>query len=142
VITSGGDLDGLGEPEAETLARELIRLGIPVRWREGRARNTRENAVLSAALLREAGIRRVWVVTHAWHMPRMMGSFAGTGVVPVPVEVGRVRALTPTPDNLLPDAGALWRSALALHELAGQAWYRLRYDGQRRPGVSQGAGPS
>ena len=128
VVTSGGDLDGLGEPEAETLARELVRLGIPVRWREGRARNTRENAVLSAALLREAGIRRVWVVTQAWHMPRLTASFAGTGVEPVPMEVGRVRASPPTPENLLPDAGALRLSALALHELAGRAWYGLRYD--------------
>jgi uncharacterized SAM-binding protein YcdF (DUF218 family) len=128
VVTSGGDLDGLGEPEAETLARELIELGIPVRWREGRAANTRENAVLSAALLREAGIRRVWVVTQAWHMPRLQASFAGTGVEPIPVEIGRIPAIPPTPDNLLPNAGALRLSALALHELAGQAWYRLRYD--------------
>ncbi|SFD60141.1 Uncharacterized SAM-binding protein YcdF, DUF218 family [Thiohalospira halophila DSM 15071] len=128
VVTSGGDLDGLGEPEAETLARELVQLGIPVRWREGRAANTRENAVRSAALLREAGIRRVWVVTQAWHMPRLRASFAGTGVEPVPVAIGRIPAIPPTPDNLLPNAGALRRSALALHELAGQAWYGLRYD--------------
>lgn len=128
VVTSGGDLDGLGEPEAETLARELVQLGIPVRWREGRAANTRENAVLSAALLREAGIRRVWVVTQAWHMPRLQASFAGTGVEPVPVAIGRIPAIPPTPDNLLPNAGALRLSALALHELAGQAWYGLRYD--------------
>jgi len=127
VITSGGDTDRLGEPEAETLARALVGLGIPVRWREGRARNTRENAVLSATLLREAGIRRVWVVTHAWHMPRLMASFAGTGVEPVPVAVGRIRAIPPTPNNLLPDAGALRLSALALHELAGRTWYALRY---------------
>lgn len=128
VVTSGGDLDGLGEPEAETLARELVQLGIPVRWREGRAANTRENAVLSAALLREAGIRRVWVVTQAWHMPRLQASFAGTGVEPIPMAIGRIPAIPPTPDNLLPDAGALRLSALALHELAGQAWYGLRYD--------------
>ncbi|MGM0412283.1 MAG: YdcF family protein [Pseudomonadota bacterium] len=128
VITSGGDIDGLGEPEAETLARELVELGVPVRWREGRARNSRENARRSAALLREAGIERVWVVTHAWHMPRLVDSFAGTGVDPVPVEVGRVPAISPTPAALLPDAGALARSSLALHELAGRLWYHLRYD--------------
>ncbi|MFP4696141.1 YdcF family protein, partial [Thiohalospira sp.] len=127
VITSGGDIDGLGEPEAETPARELIELGVPVRWREGRARNSRENARRSAALLREAGIERVWVVTHAWHMPRLTSSFAGTGVEPVPVEVGRVSPVAPGPAHLLPDAGALRRSTLALHELAGRLWYRLRY---------------
>ena len=47
----------------------------PLRWVEGRSRDTRENARETVALLRLDGIRRIVVVTSALHMPRAMAAF-------------------------------------------------------------------
>ena len=44
--------------------------GVPVKWTEGKSRNTAENAAFSAALLRPDAVRRVLLVTDAMHMPR------------------------------------------------------------------------
>jgi len=65
-----------GAPEAEIAAeiaaREFVR---PLRWTEPRARDTRENAQFSTALLKDQGIQQVVIVTHGWHMPRAMRAF-------------------------------------------------------------------
>src|SRR3546814_14485454 len=58
--------------------------GVEVRWTESESTSTWTNARLSAAKLRAAGIRRFYLVTHAWHMPRAMLAFAGTGLEAVP----------------------------------------------------------
>jgi uncharacterized SAM-binding protein YcdF (DUF218 family) len=58
---------------AERIAKE--ELGVPLRWAEGESRDTRENATLSIALLRRAGITHIVLVTHDWHMPRSLRSF-------------------------------------------------------------------
>jgi uncharacterized SAM-binding protein YcdF (DUF218 family) len=75
---SGGTsyANGSGPSEAQIAARiaaeEFAR---PLRWREDAARDTRENAARSLALLREDGIRKVVLVTHGWHMPRARRAF-------------------------------------------------------------------
>lgn len=67
-------------------------LGIdPARiWLERDSRNTHENAVFTARLLRERGLagRRFLLVTSAYHMPRSVGCFraAGIDVVAWPVD--------------------------------------------------------
>ena len=43
--------------------------GVPVRWIEPESRNTHENAVRSAEILRAEGIREVVLVAHAFDMP-------------------------------------------------------------------------
>src|SRR3546814_11808110 len=58
--------------------------GVEVRWTESESTSTWTNARLSAAKLRAADIRRFYLVTHAWHMPRAMLAFAGTGLEAVP----------------------------------------------------------
>lgn len=100
--------------------------GITVRWVEPRARDTRDNAELSAAMLREAGIGRAFVVSHAWHLPRALEAFARTGLeaVPAPVRLG------PVPDggfgDWIPGPRALLESWYCLREWAGILVYRLR----------------
>ncbi|MDH4060975.1 MAG: YdcF family protein [Aquincola sp.] len=65
---------GAAEAEiaAEIATREFMR---PLRWAEPRARDTRENAQFSTAMLKEQGIQQVVVVTHGWHMPRALRAF-------------------------------------------------------------------
>lgn len=116
-----------GDVAESTLAvRQLAAWGIaPDRLVvEERSRNTRENAVESARLIRERGWSRVLLVTSAAHMPRALGCFKAVGLVPdaLPVDYrggdGRGRAW-------LPRAAALDESTDALRELFGRLVYRV-----------------
>jgi uncharacterized SAM-binding protein YcdF (DUF218 family) len=101
---------------------------IPVRWVEKKSRNTQENAVFSTALLSQAGIERIAVVTHASHMPRAVAAFArqGVDVVAAPIEFS-TRDEINWASVLLPRLFALSLSSIALHEYLGMVWYWLRY---------------
>jgi uncharacterized SAM-binding protein YcdF (DUF218 family) len=97
------------------------------RWREEMSRNTFENASLSAAILRQAGIQSALLVAHRWDMARALWSFRAVGypVVPTPTPGGRALSLSPA--AFLPQVPALLDSYHALHELIGLAWYHIRY---------------
>jgi len=129
VLVTGGRPDGLEHSEA-ALMRQVLQddLGIPVRWVEEASRDTAENASLSAALLRAEGISSVLLVTHAYHMPRARRAFEAVGLTVLPAPHGWAGG---RPDgislrDLLPSAPALEASWLALHELSGMLWYRVR----------------
>jgi uncharacterized SAM-binding protein YcdF (DUF218 family) len=100
--------------------------GIEVRWVEGVARDTRENARLSAALLRAEGIAAAYLVSHSWHLPRALAAFAREdfAVSPVPVRLGPVPNGTLT--DWLPGPRAMLESWFCLREWAGILAYRLR----------------
>ncbi|MFA7293286.1 MAG: YdcF family protein [Rhodocyclaceae bacterium] len=127
LLVTGGAPDGGTRSEAEAMRVSLERdFGVSVRWLESASDNTLENARLSAEMLRTAGVQRIALVTHAWHMPRAVAAFeaAGLKVLPAPtgyMSVGQLTAL-----DFVPRAGALHASTRALHEWIGQAWYALR----------------
>lgn len=88
VMVTGGLHYGTPPSEAQIMADSLREdSGVEVRWKEERSRTTWENAQMSAEILLPQGIKRVVVVTQAWHMPRSVWSFekAGFEVVPAPV---------------------------------------------------------
>ena len=58
---------------AERVARQDF--GVTLRWVEKQSRDTRENAALSVALLQQAGVEQLLIVTHDWHMPRALRAF-------------------------------------------------------------------
>lgn len=100
------------------------------RWIEAESGNTYEHALRCADLLHDAGIERLYVVTHYWHMPRAMAAFnilEGVEVVPAPMGFGESSRDRWDPRWLLPGVGALCANALALHEWMGRLWYWLRY---------------
>lgn len=127
LLVTGGPLAPGAPPIAELMAGSLRSdFGVPVRWVEPRAPDTRGNAMLSAAMLRAEGIGAALVVSHAWHLPRALDSFARAGfpASPAPVRVGRrpeglAADWVPRPDHLA-------RSWFALREGAGRLVYRLR----------------
>ncbi len=108
--------------------------GLPARWLETRSRNTCENARFSANILRRDGVQSAYVVTHAWHMPRALLSFAHAGfpVIPAPLraEVNEDNGLS----DYLPHTTAWIRSFYAIHEWVGLIAYRL--------GACPGSAPS
>ncbi|MCI0671891.1 MAG: YdcF family protein [Myxococcaceae bacterium] len=129
VLLSAGSLDPRPEAvvEAEVLGRMLEAWGVP-RERivlEGRSRNTRENAVESARVVRERGWQRVVLVTSAMHMPRALGCFRAVGLSPdaLPVDF---HAHRPGPaGGWIPRAEFLELSTDALRELAGRVVYQV-----------------
>ena len=99
--------------------------GVEVKWTEPLSRNTLENAGLSAGILRGAGVGAVYLVTHAWHMPRARGAFEQAGLAVVPAPTAFTTRRKPGVLAWVPDARALRDSSAALHEMLGRAWYRL-----------------
>ena len=121
-----------GGPEGEIAEGPLMRatleqeFGVPVAWVEDRSLNTRENARFSAPLLKAAGVRRIYLVSHAWHLPRAIPEFEREGFAVVPVGTGFQPSGSPELFDFLPNASALMSSYYACHEWVGVVWYRVR----------------
>lgn len=78
VLFSGGvgHAAPTGATEAEIAARVAEQeFGFKLRWAEGSSRDTRENARASVAMLREAGIEQIVLVSHHDHLTRARGHF-------------------------------------------------------------------
>jgi uncharacterized SAM-binding protein YcdF (DUF218 family) len=120
LLVTGGAPFG-GRPESESM-REVLQdeLGIKVRWVETASRDTAENASLSAPILRAAGIHRIVLVSHAWHLPRAIPLFTREGFAVVPAPTGFATDYPSLLKNLLPSARSLARSEFAAHEWLGK----------------------
>lgn len=127
LLVTGGTPGGGNLSEGEIMGNALRdEFGVPARWVETRSNNTRENARYSAAMLREAGIRRIYLVTHAWHLARAVPEFEAEGIQVVPAGTGYSLPEARSVFDFLPKAGALNQSNLAMHEWIGLLWYRIR----------------
>ncbi len=127
LLVSGGSPEGSAVTEAQAMRQVLEReFGVPVRWAEAGSLNTLDNARLSYRMLAAEKIRTVYLVTHAWHMPRARLAFehAGFRVIPAPTAFSTGFRFTVL--DVLPDARALRDSALFFHEVIGMLWYRVR----------------
>lgn len=129
VLTSGGLHYGTPPTEAKLMADSLQEdFGVSVRWQEGRSRTTWENARFSAELLLPEGIKRVAVVTQAWHMPRAVWSFEQAGLTVVPAPMGFLGTDNGEPfGGWIPTVKSFWRSGQLLNEAVGQAGYWVFY---------------
>ncbi|ANY90129.1 YdcF family protein [Pseudomonas putida] len=129
VLTTGGLHYGAPSSEAQLMAdRMKADFGVDVRWKEEASRTTWENAQLSARLLQPQGVRRVVLVTQAWHMQRSRWSFEQAGFEVVAAPVGFLGKDHGQPfAGLLPDSRAVWRSGQLLNEAVGLVGYRLFY---------------
>lgn len=129
LLVAGGSVFGKGVPEAELMRQVLVdEFGVPVRWVEGRSRNTYENAMNARVLLEGAGVEQALLVTHAWHMPRAAWSFRQAGMAIVPAPLGfHGSSAEHSPLRYFPSGRGLLFSGRALSEHLGLLWYRLRY---------------
>lgn len=127
ILVTGGEPGGGQEPEGRLMAQVLTReYHVPVRWQEDRALTTWDNARNSAPVLHAAGVRRIFLVTHAWHMRRAVPLFRKAGFVVIPAGTGFAHTQFDSVMDLLPSARGLRDSYFGLHEWLGILWYKLR----------------
>ena len=130
VLVTGGRPQQASRSEAEVMAGILQNeFGVAVRWQETASQDTAENAAFSAAILKAAGIRRIVLVTQAFHMPRARRLFerAGLQVIEAPTGFISHQKFAWQALECLPHAYALHISYYALHEWLGLAWISLTH---------------
>ncbi len=130
VLASGGPAGRPGSHVVSSVVMKkiLISEGVPEEfaWTEEKSTSTYENALYSARLLRERGIRKVALVTEARHMLRAELCFRKQGlvVVPAPCCYRSLRHLPWT--AYFPDTTGIDQNEAVLHEWIGLIWYWLR----------------
>ena len=128
ILVAGGRPLGNATSEAAQMRAALEEgFQVPVVWLEETSDNTFENARYSYPILRKAGVSRIYLVTHAWHVKRAALAFAAAGfeVVPAPTRYATRHRLSVL--DFLPQAGALHDSKIFMKEVIGIAWYRLKF---------------
>lgn len=128
VLVAGGAPDARRVPEARLMKEALERdFGVKVRWTEEASRTTIENARASRHLLEPAGVRRVYLVTSAWHMARARLAFEQAGFSVIAAPTGYSERSARSALDFLPDARALRDAGRFFHEGIGLAWYHVRF---------------
>jgi len=132
VVTTGGPLFKMSKAKSEAI-ESIDVLG---EWGVGKravipepdARNTYENAVNTATLMHERGLRRALLVTSASHMPRSMAVFKSQGidVIAQPVDFVFVEDDAPEVLSWMPSSTGLFLTEKALKEYLGFIVYRWR----------------
>lgn len=119
LLLSGGAPEG-GPAEAVLMAKTLARDGQPAaRWQESRSINTQQNAAYGAAILKAAGVRRIALVSSAWHLRRASRAFEQQGLLVLPAPTGVPRTGRIWLLNWLPASSAIQESRVALREWLG-----------------------
>jgi uncharacterized SAM-binding protein YcdF (DUF218 family) len=129
IVSSGGPPPGRDMvPESEIMRRELLELGVPdsTILLESESKVTRDEAVLSAQILRQRGITSCIVVTSDIHMRRALATFRRAGLNAVPAVAVNPIAFERRSRTWLPTQQALEFSQEVIHEYLGLAWYRMR----------------
>lgn len=142
IILSGGNIDWLGSRTttgAQEMYQLLVLMGVPaeVMQLQNESRNTYEDALFCAEILRSMGVKDIILVTSASHMPRSLALFKkqGFNVIAAPADFGVTEESWhnlwhPTFGeilvHLLPNASDLSATQTALKEYIGIFTYRLR----------------
>jgi uncharacterized SAM-binding protein YcdF (DUF218 family) len=116
---------GWGRPDGQAEAHIAARIaqqefGQPLKWLEDRSRDTRENALRTVPLLKQAGVTHIVLVTHGWHMPRAQKVFeeAAAGSLRIqPAPMGLSQRSGPPALEWIPTPEGYARVQHRLHEL-------------------------
>ena len=121
---------GIGRTsEGDVMAAAAERIGVP----RGKiladplSENTRGHAVEADRRFVDKTIR-IGLVTSAYHLKRSETEFRKyfPNVTPFPSDYLYSYPKGPAIPAFVPNAGSLFRSAVALHEMTGILWYRLK----------------
>ncbi|MEM8986711.1 MAG: YdcF family protein [Pseudomonadota bacterium] len=133
ILVTGGKPRNSTASIGWTMQQTLVRdYGVDVKWVEGRAKNTHENARLTADILCPLGVRDIILVTDGWHIPRAKAEFerygftvrsGGTNFTNNPFKSLELRDVTPSHKGFS-------RMHYAVHEWLGRVWYGLTHQGK------------
>ena len=128
VLVSGGFGDGNESSLAKLLATALFQdYGVRARWVEDQSTNTAENAIFSSRMLKQDGISRIVLVTHAWHLRRATAAFKANDMSVIPAPTAFYHPDRNGSWHLIPSVAAFRMSTYAIHESLGILWYGVRY---------------
>lgn len=130
VVVSGGRVDpeSAGPTLAEAMRDFLMKLGVSADdiLLEDRSRNTYENALYSAEMLRQRGFERVAMVTDACSLRRAELCFRKERVAVIPCGCSyRATNFDASMAAFLPNPADFAQLELVVHEWLGLAWYWL-----------------
>ena len=110
-----------GKGEAKRMKSRLLAQGVSSAdiLTETRSRDTRENALDSAPILKRIGAHRILLVTSSYHMRRAAGTFRKLGFKVIPAPSAEWPAYKPTQDFWRRREHALKCTEEALHEIFG-----------------------
>jgi uncharacterized SAM-binding protein YcdF (DUF218 family) len=128
VLVTGGIGVGFTGSEASIMARTLREdYAVQVRWLEENSMTTAENALFSASLLKSEGIKKIVLVTQAYHMRRSALVFEAQGFEVVMAPCGFMGGDgVDTHFAWLPSLGGIEAIFVSSHEIIGLLYYRLK----------------
>jgi uncharacterized SAM-binding protein YcdF (DUF218 family) len=142
ILLSGGNIDWLGSHTttgAQEMGELLALMGVPqeIMQLQNESRNTYEDALYCAEILKAMQVDQIVLVTSASHMPRSVALFEKQGltVIPAPTDYGVTEqsweslwhpSLGEVFVHLLPNASDLSSTQTILKEYIGILTYRLR----------------
>jgi uncharacterized SAM-binding protein YcdF (DUF218 family) len=94
---------------------------------EEESNNTYEGALNLFDTIKESDERKIMLVTSGFHMPRSVKLYrkAGFDVIPAPTDFKGDRIVFGF-NLLVPSAGGLSRSSVAIYEYIGSSWYMIK----------------
>ncbi|MCB1190768.1 MAG: YdcF family protein [Leptospiraceae bacterium] len=130
LITGGsGILFYQSNPEAELAKKFLIKAGIPDNQiiAENESRNTAENAIYTAKILKKLDKKSIILVTSAFHLKRSLATFSKQGIQtkPFPTDYRTLKSDWNW-DVFVPSVGALSTSTIAIKEWIGIFAYKWK----------------
>ena len=129
VVVVGGDALETGIKQADLMKHTLEHyFSVPVMAADGRSKHTWDNASYASDILKERDIRRILLVTHAWHMQRSMALFESMGFDPQAASTAYT-SFNKASRGLaawIPSAGALLTNKRFAHEIVGLLLYKLQ----------------
>ena len=118
VLATGGAPEG-GAAEAELMRKSAeTDFGREIKWIEDESLDTSSSAYLTTQILKRENIKRIALVSSAWHLPRATANFQAAGLLVVPAPMG-FSVTSDDFEQLLPSASALSVSSRAVHEWLG-----------------------
>ena len=127
LLVSGGLIEGESEPEAVLMDRALrTSFGVTPKWVEPASKTTWGNAQESMKILGGEGITRIFLVTHATHMPRSKRTFERAGFTVTAAPTGYYSVPKLTWQTILPKSNSLHQSHYAAYEWIGRLTYNFR----------------
>ncbi len=127
ILVTGGKPLGNSNSEAQLMRAALEQdFQVPVRWMEEFSDNTFENARYSYQVLQKSGIKKIYLVTHAWHMPRSAIAFRRAGFEVIEAPTAFTTRYQTDLLAFIPCADSLRDSKYFVHEIIGLLWYQAK----------------